>query len=792
MKMRVFLISCALFCLIGHKASAKQNSFNELLRSHPYQLETEQGMVVCDSPIASRIGRNVFQKGGNAVDAAVATAFAMAVTWPEAGNIGGGGFMLVRPADGKDPVCIDYRETASLACKVDTFKATDSALTRKAVGVPGTVRGLELAHKKYGKLKWRDLVMPSAKIAKEGFNVDQPLANSLNYVLGSSPNDSVFAELKKVYGKPGGGKWMAGDTMKLPELGATLEEIANNGAGAFYKGRLADLLVAEMKKGDGMVRQPDLDAYKAKIRKPIVGTFNGFEIIGAAPPSSGGICIVQALNIVEALAAEKKISNEDRYSANTMHLLAETLRRVFLDRARHLGDPDFSEIPKHLTSKGYARKLAREIKTDLASKSAALAPDIKLTHESDNTTHFSIVDPDGMAVSNTYTLEASWGSRIVVPGAGYVLNNEMGDFNWVKGLTNTRGRIGTAPNLLQPGKRMLSSQCPVIVAKDGQLRIVTGSPGGRTIISTVFSIVLNHTYFGLSGPASVTAARFHHQWMPDELRLEWIGKPAYETAIIKLKSSGHEIVKSGPQGSAHSIFVDGKRKIGIADFRRSGRAASTNVSRIACWDFDGNKGVGLDGLDSQTHGDAKWSGNISGAFVDGNENLSFCNPGKKQDVKSLADLGISGEASISIKVHLNGIRFSGKSRNETFRFGLAEKLKSGTAVTSRLTAGMFVERTDKNEVVLRGEATGDGASSIGAYRLSPNNICGPVDLRLDLDSVKDEYSIWLRRGISHGFEKIGSGTIAPNRLANMLRMSFENDFDESDYFKVDRIEVLKK
>jgi len=461
-------------------------------------------MVVCDSPIASRIGRDVFEKGGNAVDAAVATAFAMAVTWPEAGNIGGGGFMMVRPADGKDPVCIDYRETAPLASEVDSFKATDSTLTRKAVGVPGTVRGLELAHKTYGKLTWREVVMPAAKIAKEGFNVDWPLANSTNLVLKLTSGKPAFSELHKVYGKPSGGKWLAGDTMKLPELGATLEEIASKGADAFYKGRIADLLVAEMKKEHGMIRQTDLDAYQAKIRKPIIGTFNGFEI--------GGICIVQALNMVEALSAEKKIDNKDRYGAKTMHVLAEVLRRVFLDRARHLGDPDFTEIPDHLTTKEYARKLASEIDLDKATSSAALAADIQLTPESNNTTHFSIVDPDGMAVSNTC------------------------------------GRIGTAPNLLQPGKRMLSSQCPVIVANDEGLRIVTGSPGGRTIISTSFSIILNHTYFGMSGSESVASARYHHQWMPDRLEVEGF-TDQYDLATIDLKKMGHAIVRSGPQGS---------------------------------------------------------------------------------------------------------------------------------------------------------------------------------------------------------------------------------------------------
>ena len=781
------LIFCVLICFSGPQLTAQQ-TFNELKRSSPYRLETEQGMVVCDSPIASRIGRDVFEKGGNAVDAAVATAFAMAVTWPEAGNIGGGGFMMVRPADGKDPVCIDYRETAPLASKVDSFKATDSALTRKAVGVPGTVRGLELAHKTYGKLKWHDLVIPAAEIAKRGFNVDQPLADSTNFVLKSTFGKPDFAELHKVYGKPGGGKWTAGDTMKLPELGATLEEIANKGANAFYQGRIADLLVAEMKKEDGMIRQADLDAYQAKIRKPIIGTFNGFEIIGAAPPSSGGICIVQALNMVEALSKEKKIDNKDRYSAKTMHVLAEVLRRVFLDRARHLGDPDFTNIPKHLTTKEYARELASQINFDKATSSAALATDIKLTPESNNTTHFSIVDPDGMAVSNTYTLEASWGSRIVVPGAGYVLNNEMGDFNWVKGLTNTRGRIGTDPNLLQPGKRMLSSQCPVIVAGADGLKIVTGSPGGRTIISTTFSIVLNHTYFEMTGQEAVEAARFHHQWMPDRLQLEGF-TAQYETATGELKKMGHAIVLSGPQGSAHSIFVNGKHKTGLADFRRSGRAASTNANRVASWEFGEHKGSQLTDAVSVGRPDTKWSNSISGISTTGNENLSVRCNASKQPCESYVDFSGAGLSSVSVQLHLSGMSFDGQDQNEQFRMGFTQ---TNDNQDDSETASLIVERNKKNEIVVRGSALGDGGSEIAAHQLSKKSLCGALVLRMDVNTELDQYSIWIRRAGMNDFDKVGEGKVSPERSVKFLRMAAENDFSsEGEFLDIDRVEVSK-
>ena len=783
----LWLMFCVLLCLSGSRLSA-QHTFSDLARLSPYQLETEQGMVVCDSPIASRIGRDVFEKGGNAVDAAVATAFAMAVSWPEAGNIGGGGFMIVRPADGKDPVSIDYRETAPLASKVDSFKATDSTLTRKAVGVPGTVRGLELAHKTYGKLKWREVVMPAAKIAKEGFNVDWPLANSTNLVLKSTSGKPAFSELHKVYGKPGGGKWMAGDTMKLPELGATLEEIASKGADAFYKGRIADLLVTEMKKEDGMIRQADLDAYQAKIRKPIIGTFNGFEIIGAAPPSSGGICIVQALNMVEALSAEKKIDNKDRYGAKTMHVLAEVLRRVFLDRARHLGDPDFTEIPDHLTTKEYARKLASEINLDKATSSAALAADIQLTPESNNTTHFSIVDPNGMAVSNTYTLEASWGSRKVVPGAGYVLNNEMGDFNWIKGLTNTRGRIGTAPNLLQPGKRMLSSQCPVIVANDEGLRIVTGSLGGRTIISTSFSIILNHTYFGMSGSESVASARYHHQWMPDRLEVEGF-TDQYDLATIDLKKMGHAIVRAGPQGSAHSIFVNGKRKTGIADFRYSGRAASTDVDRIASWEFGENKGSQLTDAVNAGRVESKWSNDIAGVAANGNENLSVRCNASKEPCESFVDLSAASLSSVSVQVHISGMSFDGQDQNEQFRLGFAQAKADPNGSE---TASLIVERRGNNQIVVRGSALGDGGSEIAAYQLSKKSSCGALVLRMDVNTESDQYSIWIRRSGMNDFDKVGEGKVSADRSVKFLRMAAKNDFSsEGEFMNVDRVEVSK-
>ncbi|MEZ6087229.1 MAG: gamma-glutamyltransferase family protein [Pirellulaceae bacterium] len=384
---------------------------------------SDSGMVVSDSADASRVGAECLRQGGNAVDAAVATAFALAVTWPEAGNIGGGGFMLIRPADGESPVCVDYRETAPQSMHSTSFQRDDHTHSEKAVGVPGTVAGLALAHQQFGKLPWRELVLPAVRLARDGFAVDGFLADSINSVLAKPGNldTQSFAELRRIYGKPDQTPWRAGDRIVLPELADTLSLIAED-PNAFYSGRLADLFVAQMQRGNGRITKADLQQYKAKIRPAVTGTYHGYQIIGAPPPSSGGTCLIEALNILENFDLDQR----NRFDPQTVHLIAEAMRRAFADRARFLGDPDFTEIPAYLTSKAHARDLASSIDPVRATDSESLTPEIDLQPESPDTTHFSIVDADGMAVSNTYTLEASWGSRIVVRGAGYVLNNEMG------------------------------------------------------------------------------------------------------------------------------------------------------------------------------------------------------------------------------------------------------------------------------------------------------------------------------------------------------------------------------
>jgi gamma-glutamyltranspeptidase/glutathione hydrolase len=528
--------------------------------------QPRHGIVVAVSPPGADVGRDILQKGGNAVDAAVATAFAMAVTHPSAGNIGGGGFMVIYPAGGKgDPVVIDYREKAPLAAHKTIFTKSDSRYSAKAVGVPGTVRGLALAHAQFGTLPWKELVMPAVRLAEDGFVIDAPLAGSLNWVVAGSPE---FPELRRVFGKEDGTSWEAGDRLVQKDLAKTLRRIAEQGPDGFYKGTVAELLAAEMKRDGGLITTEDLAAYEAKMRRPIHGTYRGYDVYGPPPPSSGGTCLIEMLNILENFDLRK----QGRFSPETLHLMIETMRRAYCDRARYLGDADFVKVPAFLTDKEYARKLAQSIDRTKATRSEDLAKDIPLTSEGDNTTHFSVLDGDGMAVANTYTLEHSYGSRIVVKGAGFVLNNEMFDFNWFPGETTRGGRIGTEANQVAPGKRMLSSQTPTIVTKDGKVVLITGSPGSRTIINTVLCMLVNVLDFDMDLQAAVDAPRLHHAWFPDTVSFE--GAHDYTEAVQRLKAMGHS-VRGTRQGDAHSIGLDRKtgKYIGAADHRINGKVS---------------------------------------------------------------------------------------------------------------------------------------------------------------------------------------------------------------------------
>lgn len=526
----------------------------------------ERGAVVSVSAEASDVGLKVLQRGGNAVDAAVAVGFALAVTHPPAGNIGGGGFMMILPP-GRKPVCIDYRERAPAAATKNLFANGADRHAHLMVGVPGTVRGFARAHARYGELKWKELVEPAVELARDGFPLHATMADSLNEILAQSPD---HREIQKVYGKPGGGPWQAGDRLVQKHLAETLRLIAERGPKAFYEGPIAEQLVAEMKAGEGLITREDLKNYRAVVRKPIHTTFRGYDVYGPPPPSSGGIVLAQMLNVLETFPLKK----QGRHAPLTLHQTIETMKRAYRDRAAHLGDADFVEIPKHLTSKEYARKLAGQIEEKSATPSEQLAGEIKLAREGESTTHFSVIDADGLAVSNTYTLEESYGSRIVVRGAGFLLNNEMGDFNWRPGRTDRQGNIGTPANIIQPGKRMLSSQCPTIVAKDGRAVLLTGSPGGRTIINTVLCMVLNVVEFEMSLKAATDAPRLHHQWFPDAAKLERRGGLPKNETLDSLRKFGHRLEVGAPQGNANSIHIVNGKYHGVADPRRfAGKAA---------------------------------------------------------------------------------------------------------------------------------------------------------------------------------------------------------------------------
>ncbi len=523
------------------------------------------GMVSSQQWIASQVGADVLERGGNAIDAAIATGFALAVTHPTAGNIGGGGFMVIRFPNGQS-TAIDFREKAPLAAHpemwLDESGEYSSDLhhqSHRAVGVPGTVAGFDKAHRLYGRLGWDALVDPAVRLASDGFELSEGLAGSLSrFVQGRGARyEATVAAMSKA-----GTPYRAGETWKQPDLARTLERIRDEGRDGFYRGETARLLAAEMRRGDGLITERDLDLYEARERAPVQGTYRGYDIVSMPPPSSGGVAIVTMLNILEAYDLAALGHNSPEY----LHLLAESMRRAFRDRAEHLADPDFADVPvRRLTSKRHAAWLRRSI--DERRASVSHPSDVATRPESPETTHYSVVDADGMAVSVTYTLEFGYGSAIVVPGAGFLLNNEMGDFNAGPGLTDATGLIGTTPNLARPQQRMLSSMTPSIVAKDGELVAVVGSPGGRTIINTVAQVILNLVDFGMGIEEAVAAPRIHHQWLPDRIRIEEDGVPA--ATVERLEEMGHVVQMGGGQGSANSIGIDARtgERIGAPDPR---------------------------------------------------------------------------------------------------------------------------------------------------------------------------------------------------------------------------------
>ena len=539
-------------------------------------------VVVAQEAQAADVGWNVLRAGGSAIDAAVATAFALAVTVPEAGNLGGGGFLVAYLADRREVVTVDFRETAPRSASPRMYLDSDDKPRPRhragawAAGVPGTVRGLGLAHARWGKLAWADLVQPAARLAREGFPISADLAGSLNSQLGEQKNTKTgrrddrarladFTESVSAFARPDGAAWKAGDRLIQSDLAATLQRIAAAGPDEFYTGRTAQLIARYMEEKDGRITADDLTAYQARLRPPVHTTFRGCAVWSMGPPSSGGVVLSQMLNILERF----DLKADGAQAPRTVHRITEAMRRAFFTRAESLGDPDFVAVATNeLVSKAAADKLARSI-GDRATPSAALAPFAVLPAESDHTTHFSTIDAAGNAVALTYTLEDSYGAKAVVAGAGFLLNNEMGDFNLIPGRTDTSGRIGTPANIIAPGKRMLSSMTPAIVLRNGKVRIVTGSPGGRTIPNTTLWVILGVLEFGLDPRAAVDAPRTHHQWFPDVLLLE--GESWTETVRAELAAMGHHWRSTDRLGIANTIVVDPStgQVHGIADRRRS-------------------------------------------------------------------------------------------------------------------------------------------------------------------------------------------------------------------------------
>ena len=528
------------------------------------QVYGQNGMVVSSNILASQVGIDILKKGGNAIDASVATAFALAVTHPKAGNIGGGGFLVFMNAAG-EATTIDFREKAPIVAFANMFLDSTSKLFKginhnslKTVGVPGTVAGLYMAHQKYGKLPWKELVQPSIDLAKNGFVMSWDLYEDALFLNeDAKPTDFMYSYFRNSNGeitKPG-------EVWKQPSLAKSLKLIRNKGHDGFYKGEIAHEIENYMKKNGGLITKTDLEKYSAIERKPIKGTYKEFEIYSMPPPSSGGVALVEMMNMLELVDLDSIEFNSTDY----VHLIAEVMRRAFADRAEYLGDPDFNpDMPlDKLTSKAYAKKRFENI--DMSKASVSDSSLYGHPYDGNNTTHFSVVDKEGNAVSLTYTLEDSYGSQLGSNNLGFIFNNEMKDFNPVPGVTTNFGQIGSAPNLIAPEKRMLSSMTPTIVAKNGKPYLIIGSPGGRTIINTVFQTVLNVLAYDMQIDKAIETMKIHHQWLPDEIVYErFLMSPDTRAA---LQAMGHHLREVKNLGSLMGITYDAEFKvyIGAAD-----------------------------------------------------------------------------------------------------------------------------------------------------------------------------------------------------------------------------------
>ena len=573
---RRLLAVFALFaaCVIVGSASAQRRSADARPSADSVHAVTAaHGMVVAQEKMAARIGAEILKRGGNAVDAAVATGFAMAVTYPRAGNIGGGGFMVVHLADRNEDVAIDYRETAPGATtpqiflgadgKPDPAKSRDSAL---GIGVPGTVAGLALALQKYGSGRFTlsELLQPAIVLARDGFVVSDDLADTLPQWYRRLARWPASA---KIFSRADGSSLREGDRLVQPDLAVTLTAIAQQGPRGFYQGMVAEKLAGAVAAAGGIMTTDDLKSYQAVIRAPVHGTYRGYDIVSMPLPSSGGIVLLETLNILEGYP----LGEMTQGSAPPLHLLIEAMKRAYADRARYLGDPAFVNAPTTtLMAKDYAARQRASIDPAHATPSADLGAAMP-HHEGSNTTHFSVVDRFGNAVANTYTLNFSYGVGLVAEGTGVLLNNELDDFAAAPGASNAFGLVGFEANLPGPGKRPLSSMSPTIVLEDGKVVLVTGSPGGSRIISTVLQVIVNVLDYKMDIAAAVAEPRLHHQWLPDQVSIE----PGFSADVVTaLGAMGHHMAESPGYSSANSILVTPTGLMGAPDPRTRGAEAA--------------------------------------------------------------------------------------------------------------------------------------------------------------------------------------------------------------------------
>ncbi|MCE3247419.1 MAG: ggt [Geminicoccaceae bacterium] len=540
--------------------------YDELDRIHP--VFAERGMVASQEASATRVGLEVLRNGGNAVDAAVAVAFALAVTLPSAGNLGGGGFMLVHDAASGETAAIDYREKAGARAFRDMFldaageaDPERSRYSGLAVGVPGTVAGMALALERYGTISLAAALAPAIALAEDGMVVSPDLADSL---AGTIERLQRWPSSARIFYKPGGVPYEPGETLVQADLAQSLRLIAERGPDAFYGGPIGEKIVAEVERAAGHLTIDDLRAYRPAVRAPVRGSYRGYEVVSMPPPSSGGVHIIQILNTLEDLP----IGFLGHNGAETIHLMAEAMKYAYADRSAYLGDPDFIDVPvAALTSKAYAKEIRGRISTGRAAPAAEIGPGDLAPYESPDTTHFSVVDEAGNAVANTYTINFGYGTGLVAEGTGILLNNELDDFSAKPGVPNAYGLIGGDANAVGPNRRPLSSMAPTIVLRDGRPFLVTGSPGGPRIITTTLQVILNVIDHGMNVAEATYAPRVHHQWLPDELRIEQGISP---DTVRLLEQKGHKVALKEAMGSTQSILLSEQGLYGSSDPRTPG------------------------------------------------------------------------------------------------------------------------------------------------------------------------------------------------------------------------------